>query len=177
MMHKTMTLGLLLFSFGLLAQAPPATESEFEDNYQQRIQQEYLKGIYIPADIGDAFAQLHKLVDKTSKKKFKNAPEDTAVTKLHFSFGRWIILNWGFYEGSRLSHTLRNMGLHHPDDMARFLIRSFHRSLNGQPIEAKQQIKRLNEKREAARRNRLKQGEVLREWRKPAPPPDSAKEQ
>ncbi len=161
-------LTVLWCSTALLAQRPPETEAEFDKNYQRRIQQEYLDGKYIPADIGDAFTQLHKLIDRESKVKFKQAEEEAAVQKLHFSLGRWIILNWGFYEGSRLSHHLRSMGLHHPDDMARFLIRSFHRSLNEQPIAAKEQVESLNEAREAARRARLQEAEVLEEWRAPA---------
>lgn len=167
---QRLLLGLLLLcSLEALAQRPPETEEEFEANYNRRIQQEQINGVYIPADIGDAFAQLHQLIDKEPKQKFRKADEDVAVRNLHFSLGRWIILNWGFYEGSRLSHSLKQMGLRHPDDMASFLIRSFHRSLNKVPIDAKAQIEALNQAREEARKARLKSGKVLQEWTKPAP--------
>lgn len=173
-MQKVMLGLLLLFSLSLTAQQLPETEEEFDANYDRRVQLEQINGVYIPKDIGDAFGQLHQLIDKESKQKFKNASEEMAVRHLHFSLGRWIILNWGFYEGSRLSHSLRKMGLGHPDDMARFLLRSFHRSLNSSPIEAKAQIEALNQAREAARKARMQQGEVLQEWRQPAP--DSLKQ-
>jgi len=151
----------LLLSLPLLAQRPPETESEYDKAYQRRVQMESINGTYIPANLADAFVQLHKLIDKDSKQKFKNIAEDQAVKKLHFSFGRWIIINWGFYEGSRLSHSLKLKGLHHPDDMAHFIIRSYHRSLNKAPIDAEAQIKQLLEQREQQRLERLKQGEVL----------------
>lgn len=168
-MQKALLGLLLLFSLSLNAQRPPETESEYDANYNRRIKMENINGVYIPSDIGDAFAQLHQLIDREAKQSFKGADEELAVRNLHFSLGRWIILNWGFYEGSRLSHSLRQMGLHHPDDMARFLIRSFHRSINGKPIEAKAQIEALNEAREAERKARIQTGEVLQEWSKPAP--------
>lgn len=157
----------LAFSLSLTAQRPPETAQEYDKNYRRRIQQEYIYGVYIPSDLGDAFNQLNQLTDRESVQKFRQADEEMAVRKLHFSLGRWIIHNWGFYEGSRLSHSLKQMGLYHPDDMARFVIRSYHRSLNKKPIGAKEQVEALAEARQAAHLQRLTQGEVLQEERKP----------
>lgn len=152
---------LLLAATAARAQKPPETEKEFDEGYQQRIQMEYIDGIYIPKDLADALIQLNQRVDRDSKTKFKNAPEEEAVRKLHFSFGRWIALNWGFYEGSRLSHSLRAMGIYHPDYMAQFLIRSFHRSLNGSPIDAKGQLEAIAARQEQDRLERIQKGTVL----------------
>ena len=157
------------------AQKPPETEAEFDKNYQMRIRMEYIGGVYIPRDLGDAFAQLHKLIDRDAKTKFKTHPEDDAVRQLHFSFGRWIIYNWGFYEGSRLSHSLREMGVYHPDDMARFIIRSYHRSLNQRPIEAKAQIEALNAQRQKEREERLMKGQILHQEKRPAKAADGGR--
>jgi hypothetical protein len=157
----------LLLSILSTAQRPPETESEYDKDYQRRIQMETINGVYIPANLPEAFVQLHQLIDKDSKGKFKEMEEEAAVKKLHFSLGRWMIINWGFYQGSRLSHSLKVKGLHHPDDMARFIIRSYHRSLNKVPIEAESQIKGLTEAREQERQDRMKQGEVLEQWTQP----------
>ncbi len=179
MKEKVFGILVLVLGFGLTtlpAQGPVETEEDYDKKYQQRIQQEYLYGVYIPKDLSDAIVQLNKLADRESLQKFRAAQEDTAVQKLHFSLGRWIIHNWGFYDGSRLSHQLKQMGLHHPDDMARLIIRSLHRSLNKKPIEAKAQLKALQEARARARLQRLQQGEVLYEENR-QPPPDSTERQ
>lgn len=163
---------VLLFCLGFLLtgtsvvyaqEEPVATEAEYDKAYERRIQQEYLYGVYIPKDLSDAIVQLNKLAERESLQKFRMAEEEEAVRKLHFSLGRWMIHNWGFYGGSRLSHALKDMGLHHPDDMARLIIRSMHRSLNKKPIEVKAQIAVLQEAREAERKKRMESAEIIYE--------------
>lgn len=162
----------LLFGMSLiigqaLGQKPPETEQEFDEGYQRRIQMEYIDGVYIPKDLSDALAQLSKLVDRESKAKFKSVPEEEAIHKLHFSLGRWITLNWGFYEGSRLSHALRQMGVYHPEDMAGLIIRSFHRSLNQRPIDVKGQIGAIQAEQKKRLEERLQKGNILYEEKRP----------
>ena len=99
----------MLMSTGLSAHQlgkPAETESEFDKAYAWRIRQENLDGVYIPKDLTEAFLELNRLTEKSSREKYRNAPEEEATHRLFFSLGRWIILNWGFYEGSRLSHSL-----------------------------------------------------------------------
>lgn len=145
---------VLSFDFQLHAQGekPAVTESfeeAFEKEYQRRIKKEYLYRVYIPKDLADAFIQLNRLSDRESINKFKGAPEEVASRKLHFSLGRWIIHNWGFYGGSRLSHYLKNLGLTHPDDMARFIIMTYHRNLNKKKLDVKPLIEQLIAERKA----------------------------
>ncbi len=128
---------------------PPATKEEYEKNYRERIQKEYLFGVYIPKDMGDAFRQLDKLIDEESKAKFLSLGEDEAWHKLFFSLGRWMSYNWGFYGGSRFSHYLRSMGITHPDDMIRFTIVLYHRHLSGGPLDPKPLIDLILEERKA----------------------------
>jgi hypothetical protein len=142
---------------------PPNTSTEFEQQYQWRIQQEILNEIYIPKDLTDAFVQLNRLVDTPSKEKFKTATEEEAARKLHFSLGRWMIVNWGFYEGSRLTVFLNQIGLRHPDDMARFLIITYHRNLNRKPLDVQQLVETLINVRKAAAEKNKKPGTVLQE--------------
>ena len=108
--------------------------------------------------------QFNQLIDKESKQKFRKVNENTAVTKLHFSLGRWIILNWGFYEGSRLSHYLRtNLEIYHPEDMARFLILTYHRNLNGESLNVKELVEEIQQKQEVQRQQLLEQGTIIHE--------------
>lgn len=132
-----------------------------EAKYEWRIRQQVLYGVYIPKDLNDALLQLHKLTDPQAKAKFKAMDEDDAVRKLFFSFGRWMTHNWSLYEGSRLSVALQQMGIHHPDDMVRVIIRLFHRSLNGKPLEIEALLKQVKENEEKRKQERLKKGKIL----------------
>ena len=156
---------LLLFTVGstalLLGQKPADTKAEYEAAYQKRIQKAYLNEVYIPADMAEAFAEFNRLIDQDSKNKFKSVPEDIAARKLHFSFGRWMIVNWSFYEGSRFSHYLKKVGVTHPDDMARFVIIAYHRYLNKKPLGVKEQVALYQEKRKAELEARKSRGTVI----------------
>ena len=154
---------LILTPLFLFSQKPPANEDEFEKNYQKRIKQEYIFGVYIPKDLGDAFIQLNRLVDKDSKDKFKKMPEQQASEKLFFSLGRWITYNWGFYEGSRLSHSIKELGISYPDDMARFIIITYHRNLNRQKLDIKDLIDQFEASRLKEDEERKRKGTVIHE--------------
>ena len=145
---------------------PVSTEDEFEKEYQERITKERLFGTYIPKNLADAFVQLNSLIDKSSQAKFKKMSEEDAVKKLHFSFGRWIIHNWGFYGGSRYSHYLKSLGIHHPEDMASFTILMYHRNLNKQKLNVKEYMENYKAKKEAARQEQLKKGKVLKSYKR-----------
>lgn len=118
-----------------------------EKQYQQRIKKDVINGVYIPADLAECFVELNKKISKESKAKFKVMSEAEAATKLHFSLGRWIWHNWSFYEGSRLSVYLNKVGVHHPEDMARLIIITYHRYLNKKPLEVKELAEKINEVR------------------------------
>ena len=160
----------LNFSFLGLAytQGPPTNEEEYLKNYDRRIKKEYIFGVYIPLDLADAFTQLNRLTDKSSKAKFKVMEEELAAEKLHFSLGRWIIHNWGFYDGSRFSHYLKKLGISHPDDMARFVIVSYHRNLNRKSLNVKEQVEYYKNGRLKQAQERQKKATILFETTRPA---------
>jgi hypothetical protein len=134
---------LCLHCFSLRAQQ--TGQDIYEEHYQWRIRQEYLYGVYIPKDANEAVRELYRLTDAKSRAKFKLIHEDTAASKLFFSLGRWMASNWGFYDGSRLSINLQKSGINNPDDMARFLIILFNRSLNGRPLDIPGLLKKIQE--------------------------------
>jgi len=167
-------LALLISTTGLLAQEkPPATEGEYEAALEWRTRQEVLNGVYIPKDLGEVFSELNRLTDAESKQQFKSVSEDKAAHKLHFSLGRWMIHNWGFYGGSRLSVYLEKLGLTYPDDMARFLIISYHRYLNKEDLQVKEQVEYFKEKRKQEHLEGLQEGEILHEEIRQRPRPDT----
>ena len=151
-----------LVPVSLMSQVFGDTEAEYDSLYEIRIQKDELDGVYIPADLEDAFAELQRLSSPADLEKFRMASEETVRDKLHFGLGRWMIHNWGFYGGSRLSHYLKELGLEHPDDMGKFLLVSFHRHLNGKPLEIEEQVAYYYELREQERLARQQQQEVIK---------------
>ena len=111
-----------------------------EDVYHWRIKQEKLDNVYIPADLAECFIELDEKISTASKEKFKAVDELTVMRKLHYSLGRWIWYNWGFYQGSRLSVYMNKVGVHQPEDMADFIVISYHRYLNKKPLDPKQLV-------------------------------------
>lgn len=174
---KTVTLLFLFFvsTLPLLAQ-PPETEKDFEESYQKRVNQEYLYDVYIPEDLTDAFIQLNKLIDEGSRLKFKNMSEADASMKLHFSFGRWISYNWGFYGGSRFSKYLNSMGLFDPDAMTRFVIIAYHRNLNRRPLDVKQLLEKFQEEKAQKLDEEKSRQKVISEKTRKLTPEEVAKE-
>jgi hypothetical protein len=155
----TILLSLIIFHSYVLGQK--SYRDSVIENYEKRIHQTHINGVYIPMDVDDAMKQLDKLIDKASREKYKSTYEVEAVRNLHFSFGLWMIVNWGFYEGSRLSHSLKSMGISYPDDMARTLMICYHRRLNGKPFELENLASYFSKTRKEDMENRLNEGEVI----------------
>lgn len=124
-------------------------ETVFNLQYKKNIKKERLNGVYIPRDMEDAFIELERLSDPAGTQKFRNAPEEVVERKLHFGLGKWMIVNWNFYDGSRFSHYLKEMGVSHPDDMAQFTIVSWHRHLNGKELELAERARHYEEFRKS----------------------------
>ena len=118
-------------------------ELAFQEAYTKRISKKYLDGTYIPKDILDACSELSRLSDPRGIEKIKMASEEDAVRKLHFGLGKWISHKWSFYDGSRYSHYLKELGIHMPDDMIRITIRMWHRQLLNKPLNFKQTIEKM----------------------------------
>ncbi len=134
---------------------------EYLRNYAERIKLDRIDDVYIPKDTEDALNELFRLTDPEGRKKLVTAPEDTIASKLHFSLGRWIQINWGFDAGSRLSHFYKLKGVTETDDKIDLLIRAFHRKLRGAPIDEEKLIQTYIEKRRKEHENRVKKLKVL----------------
>lgn len=152
-MKQLLILGLILLPAFAFAQFPQ-TQHEAEKEYLERIKKDEILGVYIPEDITEAFTELNKKISGPSKEKFKTQKENTLAPKMQYSLGRWIRVNWGFYEGSRLSVYLNKLGLSHPDDMSEFVIISYHRYLTKKPLDTKTLIETLQEEREKKKKKK-----------------------
>ena len=146
-----------------------------KEKYDWRLRQSVLYGTYIPKDVNEVLLELNKKIDSKSKAKFAAVSENEAATKLFFSLGRWMTYNWSLYEGSRLSKYMQDLGIHHPDDMVRFFIIVYHRSLTKQPLEVKELVAKFTEKEAEEKRKRLEKGTILHEEKKKVDKPSDNK--
>jgi hypothetical protein len=156
----------LCFATATIAQVDTTKQRSEEEKYAWRLRQEVLYGTYIPKDVNEVILELNKKIDATSKAKFAGVSENEAATRLFFSLGRWMTHNWSLYEGSRLSKYMQDLGIHHPDDMVRFFIIIYHRSLTKQPLEVKALVAKFVEKEAAEKQKRLEGGTILHEEKK-----------
>ena len=146
------------YFFLLLALSPTLSqnaEAEYHKKYEENIQLEYINDIYIPLDVMDAMTQIDDLSNEEGRARLLEANEELAAERLVFGLGKWMIVHWNFYEGSRISHVLKSYGVTMPDDMARFLIVSYHRHLRNVPQELKKRGNQIFElrKKEQEMRN------------------------
>lgn len=153
---------ILGFSLNLLGQQAFNSEEEYLKEYERNIKKTHLEGVYIPASIEEAMEELKNLSDEASLKKFAQAPIEKVAEKLHFGIGRWMIVNWQFYTGSRISHIMKGKGVLTPDSMAQYLIRHFHAYLNGEVLNEEDLIKKVNERHEAEMKKRRQENTLIK---------------
>ncbi|MBI5916103.1 MAG: hypothetical protein HY842_12070 [Bacteroidetes bacterium] len=166
---------LFFCSTTLCAQQGQVPADPDQEKYEWRLRQEVLYDVYIPKDVNEVFMELNKKIDAQSKAKFLTLGEEEATTRLFFSLGRWMTHNWSLFEGSRLSKYMQDMGIHHPDNMVRFLITAYHRSLGKQPLEIKELIKKYQEMEEKEKQERQHKGTILHEEKKKMDKPSDGK--
>lgn len=176
-MNKLSIIFLSIFCFANAVQAQVDTTKQRseEEKYAWRLRQEVLYGTYIPKDVNEVILELNKKIDAQSKSKFGAVTEDEAATKLFFSLGRWMTHNWSLYEGSRLSKYMQDLGIHHPDDMVKFFIIVYHRSLTKHPLEVKELVAKFVEKEETEKKERLEGGTILHQEKKKVEKPKQGK--
>ena len=107
-------------------------------------------GVYVPADLDDAFKELSRMLHPKMIERMKTGTE-TNMVQYHFGLGMWMRNNWALWKGSRLSTWFNQKGVHHPDDMSGIILTSFWRHLNSRPIELDVQVKQYEEYWEKAK--------------------------
>lgn len=163
--------GLFLFVQTGIAQKPATNDAEFQKTYDRRVRQKVLHGVYIPKDLAECFVQLNRLAPPEGKANFKLLPEELIPTRAFYGLGRWIIHNWGFYGGSRLSVYLNNIGLFHPEDMANFILIGYHRHLHKKSLDVKPLLEGLKAKREEIQKAEKLKGTVIHTEKRQRPQP------
>ncbi len=145
----------------------PKGEKGYEIQYQRNIKKSRINGVYIPANLEEAFKELDDLSPEGAKVKFTNATEAVVAKKLHFGLGRWISVYWNFIEGSRYVEYLRQLGITDPDHMIQFTIVSYHRYKNNKPLEVETQVEKYKTLREEKRQELLNRRQLIHQEKRP----------
>ena len=159
-----------LFFVSLPIQAQIEEDTYEVEPYKVRIKKSYINGVYIPKDLQEALLELDKKMDPQAIESFKAYTESEAEQKSYFGFGRWLSVNWGLEEGSRLSHHLQGIGLGFTEDMIRFLMVSYHRHIHGRPLESEQLIAHYQTLRKKKLEEEKQRKEELLKKKNQAPP-------
>lgn len=129
--------------------------------YEVRIKKVYINGVYIPENLDDAIRELDSKMSQEALAAFRKYSEEEAERKAFFSFGRWMMVNWGLEEGSRLSHYFRQEGVGVVEDMVRVLMVSYHRHLNDKPLDSETLMNIYKKKRQDEQKQKEKEREAL----------------
>lgn len=92
---------------------------------------ESIKGVYIPANLGECFVELDKRLSEIDKKEMKAKPTRDDMIVYHLGLGMWMRNNWGLRSGSRLQKYFTDKGIEHPENMSGIILNYYHDWLNG----------------------------------------------
>jgi len=95
----------------------------------------------IPFGLRSTINQIDKNLNDTVKYDFKIAPENVATSKHHFGLGLNIRNGKNLWKGGLLKTYFRLNGIRHPDDMSGIILTTYHRKLNNEPINFREQKK------------------------------------
>ena len=104
----------------------------------ERLTLDHIKGVYIPANLGECFVELDKQLPEIDKKEMAAKPNRDGMIIYHHGLGTWIRNNWGLWAGSRLQKYFTDRGITHPDDMSGVILDYYHDWLTGKKESWKQ---------------------------------------
>ena len=97
---------------------------------KQRLTAETIKGVYIPANMGECFLELDRQLSEITRKEMKAQPTRRDMIRYHRGLGMWMRNNWGLWGSSRLSKYFNDKGVFHPEDMSGIILEHYHDWLN-----------------------------------------------
>ncbi len=104
---------------------------------------EFIRMKRVPRNLEECFPILAANLG-TALEEFKQMKEcGEFIAGTHFTLGQCIRNEWNLWDENSDLHKwfLKEHGIFHPDDMSGIIITSFHRKLNGKPIDLEKQLK------------------------------------
>lgn len=157
LMRQLFIILMVLHYVALSGQSAAESARVADSTFKSNVVKSRIDGVYIPKNIEDAMLELDRLSPPESKVKYKEAEELVVAKKLHFGLGRWMSVNWSFVPGSRISKLLTDIGLIMEEEKINFMLRMYHRHLNGKPLMAIETAKEYIQKREDEYRKMMKE--------------------
>ena len=126
---------------------------------RKAIEREMLHIDYAPETLEESFEWLNKFLQDIEI--FKSTPEKEMMAMAHHGLGRWLRNKWYLWWSEKfaaesidekdslypqtkpaLNAYFESIGIHHADDMSGIVLVSYHRHLNGRPIELEKQVEK-----------------------------------
>ncbi|MBK8303778.1 MAG: DUF6794 domain-containing protein [Pyrinomonadaceae bacterium] len=104
---------------------------EERENFKKRLIAEKIGDRYIPANLGECFVELDKLMSEINKNDMKSLKTNRDMIQYHMGLGMWMRNNWGLWGGSRLQKYFTDKGITHPDNMSSVVLFFYWDWLNG----------------------------------------------
>ena len=100
----------------------------------------------IPNNLDESLTRLNFLLGEKFKQDYKALEEKEAVDRINFiGVGTQIRNDWKLWRGSKLSAYFNSIGVNGPEDMTHIIFTSYHRQLNGEDIDLKEQLELYND--------------------------------
>lgn len=93
-----------------------------------------------PNNLEECFTHLKTMLSDADIDFIKN--RESEIILLHHTLGRKLRNQWSLWTESTLKEYFKNLGITHPDDMSEIILTSFHRHLNGLPLNLENQIQK-----------------------------------
>jgi len=91
----------------------------------------------VPTSLDDALAELERILNPAQIEEVRRRDP----IELHHGLGTALRNCWGLWAGgSALADWFAAQGIQHPDDMSGIVLASFHRKLNGKPLDVAGQV-------------------------------------
>lgn len=106
-----------------LARKERATEiKEEREELRRRLTAVTINGRYVPANLGESFVELDKLLPEIDRKEMHDLKTRQDMIRYHHGLGMWMRNNWGLWGGSRLQKYFSDKGMTHPEDMSSVIL-------------------------------------------------------
>lgn len=108
------------------------------------IKYSFFDKVEVPKEFYVCFKELDKTADEATKAEFKETNEKD-LSKYHFGLGLYIRNNWISHDelNINLEKVLFDLGIRSADDMSGVIITSYHRYLNNESIQLKEQLDKM----------------------------------
>jgi len=94
--------------------------------FEKRLTLERINGVYIPANLGECFSELDRLLSEVDRNEMRALGQRDDMIRYHLSLGMWMRNKWGLWGGSRLLKYFRDHGISHPEEMSSIILYHYH---------------------------------------------------